>query len=185
MKGNDTMTTEHLAQDATTTTPEVNADDANALWERAAVVLRQQVSEAGWFSTFNDISVERGGPKLGGNMSLHLRVPNAFVRERVLTRYMSLVRDALDEVGASDRELDVDVQSSATLDAAERATPAPTLGLDTAPQPVRVSDGTARTPPRRAAELEPLTAAGFSVSVSGRSVTIAWQTSRPAVSQLW
>ena len=136
------MTTEHLAQDATTTTPEVNADDANALWERAAVVLRQQVSEAVWFSTFNDISVERGGPKLGGNMSLQLRVPNAFVRERVLTRYMSLVRDALNEAGGSAHDLSVDVRTLAaepetvTTTATVSATTPLTAPTATPPTPV-------------------------------------------------
>ena len=76
-------------------------EPTNGLWERAAAVLRQQVSEAVWFSTFSDIIVERDTPgKVGGTMSLTLRVPNAFVRDRVLTRYMSLVRDALNEAGA-------------------------------------------------------------------------------------
>ena len=98
---------------------EVSHDD---VWQATAQVLRAQVSEAVWFSTFNDaIAVA------DDKMSLRLQVPNTYIKERILTRYMSLVRDALDEVGASDRELHVDVQSSATLDAAERATPAPTL----------------------------------------------------------
>ncbi|MFZ9779534.1 MAG: DnaA ATPase domain-containing protein, partial [Ilumatobacteraceae bacterium] len=97
----------------TTGAPATEIDDAGALWERAALVLRQQVSEAVWFSTFNDISVERNQSKLGGNMSLRLRVPNAFVRERVLTRYMSLVRDALNEAGGSAHELSVDVRTLA------------------------------------------------------------------------
>jgi chromosomal replication initiator protein len=87
-------------------------DQSNALWERAAAVLRQQVSEAVWFSTFSDIVVERGPvAKVGGTMSLKLHVPNAFVRDRVLTRYMSLVRDALNEAGGGAHDLSVDVRT--------------------------------------------------------------------------
>ena len=98
---------------------EVSHDD---VWQATAQVLRAQVSEAVWFSTFND-AVAVADDK----MSLRLQVPNTYIKERILTRYMSLVRDALDEVGASDRELHVDVQSSATLDAAERVAATPTL----------------------------------------------------------
>jgi len=93
------------------TDPRTVSESSNGLWERAAAVLRQQVSEAVWFSTFSDISVERDAPgKVGGTMSLTLRVPNAFVRDRVLTRYMSLVRDALNEAGGAAHELHVDVR---------------------------------------------------------------------------
>jgi chromosomal replication initiator protein len=56
-------------------------------------------------------------------MSLRLRVPNTFVRDRILTRYMSLVRGALDEIGASGRELRVDVQTATASDLLERLTP--------------------------------------------------------------
>ncbi|MFM8416353.1 MAG: DnaA N-terminal domain-containing protein, partial [Actinomycetota bacterium] len=135
-----------------TDTPPANADAANnsessraaaviepsnGLWERAAAVLRQQVSEAVWFSTFSDIIVERDTPgKVGGTMSLTLRVPNAFVRDRVLTRYMSLVRDALNEAGGSAHELHVDVrQVAANPVQAAPNTPltAPHTGVPSAP----------------------------------------------------
>ncbi|NDA97520.1 MAG: AAA family ATPase, partial [Actinobacteria bacterium] len=56
-------------------------------------------------------------------MSLRLRVPNTFVRDRILTRYMSLVRGALDEIGASGRELRVDVQTATAFDVLERLAP--------------------------------------------------------------
>ena len=86
-----------------------------ALWTATAQVLRSQVSEAVWFSTFNDaIAVE------DDKMRLRLRVPNTFVRDRILTRYMSLVRDALDEVGAEGRELRIDVQAVSASDLLER-----------------------------------------------------------------
>jgi chromosomal replication initiator protein len=97
------------------------AEAPNALWERAAAVLRQQVSEAVWFSTFSDIVVEHEPVvKVGGTMSLKLHVPNTFVRDRVMTRYMSLVRDALNEAGGAAHDLSVDVRA---LPAAPTAVP--------------------------------------------------------------
>jgi len=89
-----------------------NHDD---VWRATAQVLRAQVSEAVWFSTFND-AVAVADDK----MSLRLQVPNTYVRERILTRYMSLVRDALDEVGASDRQLLIDVQTNTAADVNEQ-----------------------------------------------------------------
>lgn len=102
-----------------------SSEAPNALWERAAAVLRQQVSEAVWFSTFSDIVVEREPLiKVGGTMSLKLHVPNTFVRDRVLTRYMSLVRDALDEAGGAAHDLSVDVRALPAAPASPTA-PAP------------------------------------------------------------
>lgn len=87
------------------------------IWKATAQVLRSQVSEAVWFSTFNDaIAVA------DDKMSLRLRVPNSFVRDRILTRYMSLVRDALDEIGAADRQLLVDIQTATAVDVLEQLT---------------------------------------------------------------
>lgn len=100
-----------------------SAETPNILWERAAAVLRQQVSEAVWFSTFSDIVVEHEPViKVGGTMSLKLHVPNTFVRDRVLTRYMSLVRDALDEAGGAAHDLSVDVRA---IPATPAAAPTP------------------------------------------------------------
>ena len=90
-------------------------DNHDDVWRATAQVLRAQVSEAVWFSTFND-AVAVADDK----MSLRLQVPNTYVRERILTRYMSLVRDALDEVGASDRQLLIDVQTNTAADVNEQ-----------------------------------------------------------------
>jgi len=90
-------------------------DNHDDVWRATAQVLRAQVSEAVWFSTFND-AVAVADDK----MSLRLQVPNTYVRERILTRYMSLVRDALDEVGASERQLLIDVQTNTAADVNEQ-----------------------------------------------------------------
>ncbi|MEO8162209.1 MAG: DnaA/Hda family protein, partial [Ilumatobacteraceae bacterium] len=97
-----------------TTNHDVGVEDHLDVWRATSMVLRAQVSEAVWFSTFND-AVAIADDK----MSLRLQVPNSYVRERILTRYMSLVRDALNEVGATDRQLLVDVQTNAANDMQE------------------------------------------------------------------
>jgi chromosomal replication initiator protein len=70
------------------------------------------VSEAVWFSTFQDaiaVAVDGG--------SLRLAVPSNQSRERILTRYLPLVRDALDEIGQGHLTLSVEVT---TVDAVPR-----------------------------------------------------------------
>ena len=94
---------------------QTHVDDHNDVWRATAQVLSAQVSEAVWFSTFNDaVAVD------DDKMSLRLQVPNTYVRERILTRYMSLVRDALNEVGASERQLLIDVQTNTSEDVLEQ-----------------------------------------------------------------
>jgi chromosomal replication initiator protein len=115
----------------------IEVDDHDDVWRATAEVLRAQVSEAVWFSTFND-AVAIADDK----MSLRLQVPNTYVRERILTRYMSLVRDALNEVGASERELLIDVQTSTATDVLDRLNTSPT-SLDS---PIQLNDSFTESP---------------------------------------
>lgn len=101
-----------------------SVQEHETIWKATAQVLRSQVSEAVWFSTFND-AVAVADDK----MSLRLRVPNSFVRDRILTRYMSLVRDALDEIGAANRQLLVDIQTATAVDVLEKLTTDKPLSL--------------------------------------------------------
>jgi chromosomal replication initiator protein len=78
------------------------------VWTAASQLLRAQVSEAVWLSTFQDACAEEGD-----DAALVLQVPNTHVRERILTRYLPLVRDALDEIGAGHRHLVVEVSTGA------------------------------------------------------------------------
>jgi chromosomal replication initiator protein len=110
---------------------QLQVDNHDEVWRATAEVLRAQVSEAVWFSTFND-AVAVSDDK----MSLRLQVPNTYVKERILTRYMSLVRDALNEVGASDRQLLIDVQTNTASDVNHRLNTSPT-SLDS---PVQLND---------------------------------------------
>lgn len=84
-----------------------------AVWNATAQLLKAQVSEGVWFSTFNDVVALSSDDD-----ALRLQVPNAHVRDRIITRYRPLVIDALDEIGESERELiieisDVDTDSGA------------------------------------------------------------------------
>lgn len=92
-----------------------------AVWNATAQLLKAQVSEGVWFSTFNDVIAVTSD-----NDSLRLQVPNAHVRDRIVTRYRPLVIDALDEIGESDRELIIDISDISMVDdSASSSTDAP------------------------------------------------------------
>ena len=79
-----------------------------AVWNATAQLLKAQVSQGVWFSTFNDVVALTSNDE-----SLRLLVPNAHVRDRIVTRYRPLVIDALDEIGESDRELIIEISDLA------------------------------------------------------------------------
>ncbi len=93
--------------------------EAEQLWTAASQILKAQVSEAVWSSTFADARAET----LSGNL-LRIVVPNTFTRERIEGRYLALVRDALADIVHDDVRLAVEVQPEAY-----------------APELVNVSDG--------------------------------------------
>jgi chromosomal replication initiator protein len=78
-----------------------------AVWNATAQLLKAQVSEGVWYSTFNDVVALTSDDE-----SLRLQVPNAHVRDRIVTRYRPLVIDALDEIGESDRELIIEISDN-------------------------------------------------------------------------
>ena len=131
-----------------------NHDD---VWRATAQVLRAQVSEAVWFSTFND-AVAIADDK----MSLRLQVPNTYVRERILTRYMSLVRDALNEVGASERQLLIDVQTNTAADVNEQ------LSTNHTPDQLPAELNTSLSQPSETTTLKSRTGKGMAVGLNPR-----------------
>ena len=68
--------------------------DHEQLWTAVAQLLRAQVSEAVWFSTFQDVAALESNPT-----TLKVSAPNTHARDRILSRYLPLVRDALEEIG--------------------------------------------------------------------------------------
>jgi chromosomal replication initiator protein len=85
---------------------EMQVSDHEQVWTAVAQLLRAQVSEAVWFSTFQDVVALDADPSI-----LRVSAPNSHVRDRLLSRYLPLVRDALDEIGLSTRQFLVEVQS--------------------------------------------------------------------------
>ena len=64
--------------------------DAQLLWTACAGVLREQVSEAVWLSSFAEASALRIDDDC-----FVLSVPSPWVKERIESRYLDLVRAAL------------------------------------------------------------------------------------------
>ncbi|MFA5565025.1 MAG: chromosomal replication initiator protein DnaA [Acidimicrobiia bacterium] len=85
--------------------------EAGTLWDACSEILREQVSEAVWLSSFN-----AAFPIEINNDVLTLAVPSSVVKERIEGRYLALVRDALSEVGASEIALDIQVQTQGETD---------------------------------------------------------------------
>ena len=78
--------------------PGVN--EAQRLWDECAGIVRAQVSEPVWLTSFEEArAVDFDGT------TFTLAVPSFLAKERIEGRYLSLVRDALTEVGAGDVEL--------------------------------------------------------------------------------
>jgi len=75
-------------------------NDSEELWTAACQLLREQVSDAVWLSTFQDVRALDADPD-----GLHLVVPSATVRDRITTRYLPLVQDALRDAGSDQVQL--------------------------------------------------------------------------------
>lgn len=91
---------------------------AERVWTEAIPVLRAQVSEAVWFSTFQDVV-----PHGDEGDHLALSVPNVHVRERISTRYLPLVLDALAEVGVVQGDLPLTIAEPEPEPQPEETTP--------------------------------------------------------------
>jgi chromosomal replication initiator protein len=84
--------------------------DAHQLWTACAHNLRQQVSDTVWQMAFADaqpITVDLG--------TLVVSVPSTIVKERIEGRYLSLVEQALTDVGAPTSKLRIVVQAAEDL----------------------------------------------------------------------
>jgi chromosomal replication initiator protein len=88
----------------------VQVSDHERVWTEVAQLLRDQVSEAVWFSTFQDVISLESDPSL-----LRVSAPNSHTRDRILSRYLPLVRDALEDVGQGNRQIVIEVQVAEAL----------------------------------------------------------------------
>ena len=68
--------------------------NAQQLWERCAATIRSQVSEATWRTWFASVSSLDLRPD-----ELRLSVPNLLVKERLESRFATVLREALGAAG--------------------------------------------------------------------------------------
>jgi chromosomal replication initiator protein len=80
--------------------------EAEHLWTAVAQILRAQVSEAVWHSSFQDVH-----PLELTADALSIAVPSTYARERIEGRYLPLVRDALSDLGHPDVDLHIAVRT--------------------------------------------------------------------------
>ncbi len=89
----------------------MQVSDQMQVWTAVAQHLRDQLTEAVWYSTFEGVvPLEANGDHLS------ISVPSNHVRDRILTRYLPLVTDALGDVVAPGCALRIIVAEPATLD---------------------------------------------------------------------
>jgi chromosomal replication initiator protein len=82
-------------------------NEAQRLWDECAGIVRAQVSEPVWLTSF-----EAARAIAFDGHTFTLAVPSFLAKERIEGRYLSLVRDALTEVGAGDVELFLEISPS-------------------------------------------------------------------------
>ncbi len=81
--------------------------DADDMWTQVTLSLRSQLAESVWFSTFQEIT-----PVEVDDDTFRLLAPSAYVRDRITTRYLPMIVDALDESGLGHRDIIIDVDPS-------------------------------------------------------------------------
>jgi chromosomal replication initiator protein len=81
-------------------------DDAEVLWKACAELIREQVSEAVWLTSFNGVL-----PLALQDDLFVLAVPSSVVKDRIETRYLAVVKGALADAGATDVDLLLRVQT--------------------------------------------------------------------------
>jgi chromosomal replication initiator protein len=82
-------------------------NEAQRLWDECARLLRAQVSEPVWLTSF-----DAARPVSFDDRRLVLAVPSFLAKERIEGRYLPLVRDAMAEIGAGDVELVLEITPS-------------------------------------------------------------------------
>ena len=88
-------------------------NDSADVWTQVTLSLRSQLAESVWFSTFQDVTPLESDPN-----TLRLLAPSAYVRDRIMTRYLPLVTEALQDAHEGHRSVEIDVETSDTANAA-------------------------------------------------------------------
>jgi chromosomal replication initiator protein len=110
---------------------EVTVSDESEVWTAVAQLLRAQLNESVWFSTFQDVV-----PLESDGSSLRVSVPSSHVRERILTRYLPLVTDALSELPSAPQRFEVEIRTDERVAELEPQADSPVLhGSELGSQP--------------------------------------------------
>ena len=78
--------------------------DEEDVWTAVAQLLRAQLTESVWFSTFQDVV-----PVVSDGTALVVQVPSTLARDRILNRYLAIVTAAMEEIGIGGRRFDVQI----------------------------------------------------------------------------
>ena len=115
--------------------------DADDMWTQVTLSLRSQLAESVWFSTFQEVT-----PISVDDTTFRLLAPSAYVRDRITTRYMPMIVDALDESGLGGRTITIDVDQAPERESTDRgdASPVETVVLDDTPIQPHVDDDSER-----------------------------------------
>ena len=114
--------------------------DSADVWTQVTLSLRSQLAESVWFSTFQDVA-----PLPSDGDTLRLLAPSAYVRDRIMTRYLPLVTEALQDANEGHRSVEIDVESTETAIADVEPTP-----HDDESDTQVITDTTSATPSDRA-----------------------------------
>ncbi|HUV19050.1 MAG TPA: chromosomal replication initiator protein DnaA [Ilumatobacteraceae bacterium] len=82
--------------------------DSADVWTQVTLSLRSQLAESVWFSTFQDVS-----PLPSDGDTLRLLAPSGYVRDRIMSRYLPLVTEALQDANEGHRSVEIDVETTA------------------------------------------------------------------------
>jgi chromosomal replication initiator protein len=105
--------------------------DSADVWTQVTLSLRSQLAESVWFSTFQDVA-----PVPSDDDVLRLLAPSAYVRDRIMSRYLPLVTEALLDVNEGHRTVLIDVEATDSGGGGDTDAPAViehTISIDSAP----------------------------------------------------
>jgi len=105
--------------------------DADDMWTQVTLSLRSQLAESVWFSTFQEVT-----PLSVDDTTFRLLAPSAYVRDRITTRYMPMIVDALDESGLGVREISIHVDPAAERETIDHEDDGPAAPIEFAPTTV-------------------------------------------------
>jgi chromosomal replication initiator protein len=74
------------------------------VWTAVAQLLRAQLTESVWYSTFQDVV-----PLSWDAETLLIQVPSTLARDRILNRYLPILTEAMEEMGFPHREVQVEI----------------------------------------------------------------------------